>query len=134
MRQYERYGKEVGNGFVLLEELLATSPLTPSQQNILQNWGLKKGFSNRMQIKLIRLARTIADLNGSTAIKDSHSWEALTLRREVKGRETQPALLKHQYSVMGAKIRVWCQNLKFTGSPGEPSLWLIIYKGCFPLA
>ncbi|MCF6138817.1 hypothetical protein [Pseudalkalibacillus berkeleyi] len=37
-----------------------------------------------MQIKLIQLVRTIADLNEFSSIDDADLWEALTLRREVK--------------------------------------------------
>lgn len=91
-KQYERYGREICNGSVLLEELLRTSPLTPKQQYMLQHWGMKKGFSNRVQIKLIRLARTIADLRGDSSIEDRDLWEALTLRREGKGHGVQVPL------------------------------------------
>ena len=63
-RQYERYGKEIHNGSVPFEQLISRSPLTSYQQGHLQNLSMKHGLSNRVQIKIIRLARTIADLKG----------------------------------------------------------------------
>lgn len=92
--QVERYGKEVFNGSVLLEELLRESQLSSQQQSMLQNWGINKGLSNRVQIKLIRLARTIADLKGNTHIENEDLWEALTLRREGNWQSMQGSLKK----------------------------------------
>ena len=42
----------------------------------------KQQWSNRVQIKIIRLARTISDLEGSQEITDASIWKAITLRRE----------------------------------------------------
>ncbi|WP_374978419.1 magnesium chelatase subunit ChlI family protein [Neobacillus driksii] len=39
----------------------------------------KKNSSNRTQIKIIRLARTISDLEGKTGITDQSIWEAVNL-------------------------------------------------------
>ena len=41
----------------------------------------KQGWSNRVQIKIIRLARTISDLAGSEEITEDAIWKAITLRR-----------------------------------------------------
>jgi magnesium chelatase family protein len=48
---------------------------------MLTNVAVKQNWSNRVQIKIIRLARTISDLAGESEIKDQAIWEAMTLRR-----------------------------------------------------
>ncbi|WP_368298802.1 hypothetical protein [Cytobacillus firmus] len=45
----------------------------------LQQFSYKKNWSNRPQIKVIRLARTISDLQGSKGITDRSIWEAAKL-------------------------------------------------------
>ncbi|MDG5789319.1 YifB family Mg chelatase-like AAA ATPase [Evansella sp. AB-P1] len=80
-RQYERYGKEVCNGSVLFEQLITHSPLTNIQQQLLQKVCIQEGLSNRVQIKIIRLARTIADLKGEKAISNDCLLEAMKLRK-----------------------------------------------------
>lgn len=62
MRQYKRYGKEISNSRVPYEMILQLSPLSNKQQQLLRQLSAKQGWSNRAQIKIIRLARTIADL------------------------------------------------------------------------
>ncbi|WP_308315071.1 ATP-binding protein [Bacillus sp. M6-12] len=85
-RQYDRYGKEISNGRVSYHTLLQTSPLTPYQERTLQQFSVKKNWSNRTQIKIIRLARTISDLQGSDGITDQSIWEAVKLNniKEIK--------------------------------------------------
>ncbi|MFL6563083.1 MAG: YifB family Mg chelatase-like AAA ATPase, partial [Bacillus sp. (in: firmicutes)] len=78
-RQYDRYGMEVCNSRVPYEMLLRASPLTDTQQSTLQRLAIKKSWSNRTQIKIIRLARTISDLQASPAITDQSIWEAVQL-------------------------------------------------------
>lgn len=81
-RQYLRYGREICNGSVPFEELIRKSPLTPWQQSELQRLSITQGLSNRVQIKIIRLARTISDLEGGEgSITDASINEAMTLRR-----------------------------------------------------
>ena len=58
-----------------------TSPLTTEQRKMLTNVAAKQNWSNRVQIKIIRLARTISDLAGDERISDTALWEAMTLRR-----------------------------------------------------
>ncbi|GAA0319145.1 YifB family Mg chelatase-like AAA ATPase [Bacillus carboniphilus] len=82
IRQASRYGNGRLNANAPLEELLKDTPLTGKQSNMLQQWSSKRNWSNRVQIKLIRLARTISDLNGSEMITDEALWEALTLRKD----------------------------------------------------
>jgi magnesium chelatase family protein len=79
-RQYERYGKELCNSRVSYDILQTTSPLTHEQQKIIHQLAAKKNWSNRTQIKIIRLARTISDLKGKTDITDQSIWEAVNLR------------------------------------------------------
>jgi magnesium chelatase family protein len=82
-RQYHRYGEEVSNGRISYEVLLNKSPLTDTQHSTLQRLAIKKSWSNRTQIKIIRLARTISDLQASPAITDQSIWKAIELN-EVK--------------------------------------------------
>ncbi|KUP05308.1 magnesium chelatase [Bacillus coahuilensis m2-6] len=80
-RQRKRYGREVTNASVSLEELLTKSPLSTSQRQFIQELSSAEGYSNRVQIKLIRLSRTISDINGSDSITDEAIIEALSLRK-----------------------------------------------------
>jgi magnesium chelatase family protein len=80
-KQYERYGWETTNGRVPIEVLLEKSPITKGQQQLLQHWTSKYQWSNRVQTKMIRLARTIADLAGAAHITNEAPWEAITFRR-----------------------------------------------------
>ncbi|MDR7239610.1 YifB family Mg chelatase-like AAA ATPase [Neobacillus drentensis] len=78
-RQYDRYGMEVCNSRIPYEILLCKSPLTDTQHSTLQRLAIKKSWSNRIQIKIIRLARTISDLQASPTITDQSIWEAIEL-------------------------------------------------------
>jgi magnesium chelatase family protein len=78
-RQKQRYGKEITNGKAPYEMLLESSPLSKSQQHFLQKLANKYNWSNRAQIKIYRLARTIADLQSCKEITEQHIWEALKL-------------------------------------------------------
>jgi magnesium chelatase family protein len=78
-RQYKRYGKELCNSRISYGELQKTSPLTPEQQRTIQQNAAKKNWSNRTQIKVIRLARTISDLEGEPTITDASICEAINL-------------------------------------------------------
>ena len=76
-RQYDRYGMEVCNSRIPYEILLSKSPLTNTQNSTLQRLAIKESWSNRTQIKIIRLARTISDLQASPTITDQSIWEAI---------------------------------------------------------
>lgn len=78
-RQYDRYGQEICNGRVPYDQLLKTSPLTVEQQNHLQQHLIQYGWSNRTQVKILRLARTISDLEGSLHITDQSIDQAIQL-------------------------------------------------------
>jgi magnesium chelatase family protein len=79
--QYQRYQAEISNAMVPFERLTEKSPMTTEQQRLLLKVAAKQNWSNRVQIKIIRLARTISDLAGEDAISDSSLWEAFSLRR-----------------------------------------------------
>lgn len=59
---------------------------------MLTNVAAKQNWSNRVQIKIIRLARTISDLAGDETISDTALWEAMTLRR--RGLHKQQAIAR----------------------------------------
>ncbi len=79
--QYRRYQSESSNAKVPFEILIEKSPLTSEQQKMLSKVAVKQNWSNRVQIKIIRLARTISDLAGEEYITDGSLWEAYSLRR-----------------------------------------------------
>jgi magnesium chelatase family protein len=78
-RQFDRYGREICNGRIPYEVLLSKSPLTDAQQSTLHQLAIKRNWSNRTQIKIIRLARTISDLQASQTITDQSIWDAVKL-------------------------------------------------------
>ena len=80
-RQYERYGKEITNGRVSYDMITKTNEPSAKLQQILQQVSFKKKWSNRVQIKVLRLARTISDLKGEHRITEEALWEAMTLSR-----------------------------------------------------
>lgn len=86
-RQFERYGEEITNGRVPMDVLLAKSPLTKGQQQLLQHWAAMNDWSNRVQTKIVRLARTIADLAEAENITDEALWKAMAFRRIKEGRQ-----------------------------------------------
>jgi magnesium chelatase family protein len=86
-RQYERYQEQVCNAKVPFEKLTATSPLKEHQMKMIRQVSTKRQWSNRVQIKIIRLARTISDLEGSHDITDESIWQAVHLRREEHQKE-----------------------------------------------
>ncbi|MEH7156521.1 YifB family Mg chelatase-like AAA ATPase [Neobacillus drentensis] len=78
-RQFDRYGGEVCNGRIPYEVLIRKSPLTNAQQSTLQRLAIKRNWSNRTQVKIIRLARTISDLQASDTITDQSILDAIKL-------------------------------------------------------
>ncbi|WP_141432884.1 YifB family Mg chelatase-like AAA ATPase [Bacillus sp. 03113] len=78
-RQYDRYGMEVCNSRISIDILQKLSPLSKEQKQVLHHLSIKNNLSNRIQIKIIRLARTISDLEGQFAITDESIWKAIQL-------------------------------------------------------
>ncbi|WP_349773682.1 hypothetical protein [Sutcliffiella horikoshii] len=79
-RQYNRYGNQVLNSLVSYDTLQSASPLSSSQQQLLRQISSKQHLSNRTQVQIIRLARTISDLEKSETITEQSIWEALKLQ------------------------------------------------------
>lgn len=80
-RQHQRYETEICNAKIPFEMMMEKSPLTIDQKSMITKVAAKQNWSNRVQIKMIRLARTISDLVGEDRITDASIWEAMTLRR-----------------------------------------------------
>ncbi|GKV70467.1 magnesium chelatase [Sporosarcina sp. NCCP-2716] len=76
-RQYKRYGQTVLNGNASGSMVLEHSRLTDEQADRIEAVCYGRKWSNRTQLKLIRLARTIADLDGTEAISDAAVEEAV---------------------------------------------------------
>ncbi|TMU83434.1 ATP-binding protein [Bacillus sp. BHET2] len=79
--QYERYNEEVCNGRVDYQRLMKKSPDLEEHLSFIHKLSSKQHWSNRMQIKVVRLARTIADLDQSEKVTEQHIWEAVKLHR-----------------------------------------------------
>jgi magnesium chelatase family protein len=77
--QYSRYGKEICNGRVSFETFLKEGYISNHQQTSIQQLAYKHNWSNRTQIKIIRLARTIADLQRNTKITEQNIYDAIRL-------------------------------------------------------
>ncbi|TFJ92116.1 YifB family Mg chelatase-like AAA ATPase [Lentibacillus salicampi] len=91
-RQYERYGDEILNASAPNETILGNSELTEDQQKMMQQWASKHNWSTRVQMKILRLARTISDLSGDEAITNESIWEAVTMRR-TRGNKVQKGMI-----------------------------------------
>lgn len=76
-----RYHNAGLNGNVSGAQLLASCGLTQPQTSTLQEICYKEKWSNRTQVKLIRIARTIADLAGTDAISEQAIEEAVHWKR-----------------------------------------------------
>jgi magnesium chelatase family protein len=81
--QYERYGEEICNGRVDYQRIIKKSPELQDKMYLLNNLSSKRNWSNRGQVKVVRLARTIADLSGSEEVEEQHIWEAVKLHRRL---------------------------------------------------
>ncbi|MCT2537158.1 YifB family Mg chelatase-like AAA ATPase [Aquibacillus koreensis] len=93
-RQYARYGAEILNANVSQEWILEHVKLSSDQQKMVQQWSTQYNWSTRVQMKVLRIARTIADLQDVHAISNESLWEAMTLRRTVKSKEQKTPLAR----------------------------------------
>ncbi|MCM3709044.1 YifB family Mg chelatase-like AAA ATPase [Sporosarcina luteola] len=84
--QRERFGKEWLNGFVPFQLLDERCGLTKGQKRFIQQICFERKWSNRSQAKLMRIARTIADLEGSENISES------ALQESIKWKSAAPEL------------------------------------------
>ncbi|SFB19556.1 MULTISPECIES: YifB family Mg chelatase-like AAA ATPase [unclassified Bacillus (in: firmicutes)] len=86
-RQYERYEREICNGRVSGQLLLKKCGLGEGQKRMLQQLSVKKNWSNRTQLKIIRLSRTICDLVDSPSITEESIWSAIQLNKSTVTKE-----------------------------------------------
>lgn len=82
--QYERYGHELCNGRATYDVLLKKGGFQENVTSLLQEISIQKNWSNRVQVKILRLARTISDLNGEVFVTDESLREAILLCGEQK--------------------------------------------------
>ncbi|MBN6205367.1 YifB family Mg chelatase-like AAA ATPase [Ralstonia pickettii] len=85
-KQFKRYGAEITNAIVADKKLLACSKLNDRQEKMMQEWTGKFNWSTRVQMKILRMARTISDLEGKERITNKAIWEAVTMRQFSKER------------------------------------------------
>lgn len=78
-RQYLRNGSKT-NAELSTQEVRAIANLTPEAEQLLSTASRKLSLSARSYFKLIKLARTIADLEDYSSISPSHIAEALQFR------------------------------------------------------
>ncbi|MBE1556049.1 YifB family Mg chelatase-like AAA ATPase [Sporosarcina limicola] len=79
--QRNRYGRGLLNGNIPVQTLLATCCISEHQSDYLKEVCFTEKWSNRTQVKLVRIARTIVDLAGETFISDTALHEAIELKR-----------------------------------------------------
>lgn len=77
-KQWQRQG--CSNSDLSAPQLEDICPLTRSQQQLLENAMLKMGFSTRVLHRVIKVARTIADLANEDHLSDLHFMEAFSYR------------------------------------------------------
>ena len=77
-RQQERQGKT--NAALGATELVHFSKLDKVGERLLSNAANHLALSGRSLHRILRVARTIADLEGATAVADTHIREALAFR------------------------------------------------------
>ena len=77
--QEERYG-QMRNAFMSSDQVEKFCVLTPEAQDIMKRAFERLNISMRGYHKILKIARTIADLDASTLIERRHIQEAITYR------------------------------------------------------
>jgi magnesium chelatase family protein len=80
-RQLERYGNNALNAYITSDELLQSSPISKKQEKELQKFAMNHHLSTRAQMKILRVARTISDLENEKNITNQAIEEAIQLRQ-----------------------------------------------------
>jgi len=76
-RHQEAFGQPRSNGELTLSELEKLSPLDQESRRLLQAAGRQLGLSARAYVRILRVALTIADLQGTSSIAAEHVAEAI---------------------------------------------------------
>ncbi len=84
-RQERRLGRGRCNADMTLAELRGTCRLGADARSLIADGHARLGLSGRGHDRVLRVSRTIADLEGSEAISADHVATALTLRRRGPG-------------------------------------------------
>lgn len=79
-KQAERFGRQKTNAEMDASELHRFCPLSPECENVLEMVIEKMGLSARAFSRIIKLSRTIADLENSENIETAHILEAASFR------------------------------------------------------
>lgn len=79
--QQKRYQSADKNATISFEALKKLGNVSPKLIQLLEKCAQKQLWSNRVQVKILRLARTIADLNEEERVTEEALWEAMALQR-----------------------------------------------------
>lgn len=79
--QFERYqSTSFKNSHLQAKQITSVASLSPAAKKLLDLAAEKMNISARVYIKLVRVARTIADIHGARSIEENHIREALQYR------------------------------------------------------
>jgi magnesium chelatase family protein len=88
--QYERYGGRILNNRVPFQLIQSKSPLTSEQLDYLHQVCWEHKWSNRTQVKIVRVARTISDLQCESEISVQFLKEAVEWKLQSQNEPIQP--------------------------------------------